>query len=261
LKTILITGCSGFIGGYIAKNLAQLGFNVLGTARKRNNDLNKELGIDVRELDVLKNIQFQYDSTIDTIIHCATANDIYSKDFRTGIDLSLHGTKNILDFAIEKSVRNVMFFSTLQVYGTELNGHISSNTPINCETNYALNHWFGEELCKLYGKKYKINIFLIRPSNVYGIPASSSVQRASLVPTCFINEAIESGRIMLRSSGKQKRNFISLQEVSDACAHLLTINLAGTCVVNLGSQFLYSIKEIASLVSEKYFEIYEKKNK
>ena len=56
------------------------------------------------------------------------------------------GTKKILDAAVKAKIKNVIFFSTIQVYGTNLKGNINENSPTNCKNSYSLNHLYGEEL-------------------------------------------------------------------------------------------------------------------
>jgi UDP-glucose 4-epimerase len=144
----------------------------------------------------------------------------------------------------------VQFFSTLQVYGTELHGRITEATPPRCESPYGLNHLLGEEVCRHYAHKYGLSVTLIRPSNVYGAPDSPTVQRSTLVPMCFVKSVLAEGRVILQSSGLQRRNFISTDEVADVCLHLAENTPSGVNIVNAASHWTTSIREIAELVAE-----------
>lgn len=253
MKTILVTGASGFIGSRLTKRLVKAGWNVLATALNPSVGLNAELGVsEVHNLDVLMPVSFTSHVPIDAIVHCATANDILSRDFNAGINLSVIGTRNILEFAVHNGIPRLLFFSTLQVYGTELEGRIDESTPVRPETPYALNHWLGEEVCRMYARNNKIDIALLRPSNVYGIPDVSTVERDTLVPMCFVRDAITAGRLSLRSSGLQRRNFVSTDEVADACLYLLDNYPAGCLPVNVGSGWHAKIIDIAEMVGSVY---------
>ncbi len=257
MSKILITGCSGFIGSRVAIRAKQDGYEVIASSRKSSDTLEQELGMPIIALDVLKPILQGNDSAhIDAIIHCATANDVLSRDFEAGVNLSVYGTRNILEFAVKRGVKRIIFVSTLQVYGTELIGEISEDTPVCCQSPYALNHFFGEELCRMYARTHGLDVVLLRPSNVYGIPDVSTVRRDTLVPMCFVKEAIQTGTLTLRSSGRQQRNFISTNEVANVCLHLLSDFPQGCEVVNLGSSWLSSIRDIAEITKQIYLARY-----
>lgn len=253
MKRVLVTGTSGFIGSRLAIRLAQAGCHVIATARTPSADLEKQLGLRVEPLDVLDPAIARRGIEADALIHCATANDIASRDFGTGVNLSVNGTRNVLELALHNGIREVQFLSTLQVYGTELEGEITEHTPPRCETPYALNHLLGEEVCRMYARVHPLDIDLVRPANVYGVPDASTVNRSTLVPMCFVKEALTTGKLCLRSSGRQQRNFVSTDEVADAALHLLAHPFgAGAHVVNVGSHWLASIRSIAEMVAAAY---------
>lgn len=259
MNRILITGCSGFIGSRLAIQAKQAGHDVVASAREPSDVLVRELGMPVTALDVLQPIQMENENkAIDAIVHCATANDILSRNFEAGVNLSVYGTRNILEFAVKTGIKRIIFVSTLQVYGTELSGEIAEDTPVYCQSPYGLNHFYGEELCRMYSRTHGLDTVLLRPSNIYGVPDVSTVNRDTLVPACFVKEAVQTGAITLRSSGRQQRNFISTNEVADACLHLLSNFPQGCEVVNLGSNWLCEIREIAEITKQIYFERYSK---
>tara|TARA_Y100000591_G_C21847042_1_gene709361 strand:+ start:1919 stop:2860 length:942 start_codon:yes stop_codon:yes gene_type:complete len=257
-KKIYITGVSGFIGSNLAKKLKELNYDVIGIIHSSNPLIEKELGIKVIENDLLKNNILKLDNAY-AVIHCATANDILSKNTYSGLSLSILGTNKLLESLKETEIKKLIFFSTAQVYGTELLGSLDENTPVNCETFYGLNHYLGEELCKSYSLKFNLDITVLRPTNVYGFYQASSVNRRTLVPVCFIDEALQQGSITLRSSGKQTRNFISNDELAEIALNTLEDFPKGFSIRNCGSNWYSSILEIAELVSESYEKFFKKK--
>ena len=169
------------------------------------------------------------------------------------------GTKKILDAAVKAKIKNVIFFSTIQVYGTNLKGNINENSPTNCKNSYSLNHLYGEELCKMYSKEYGLNVVVVRPSNVYGFPFIKTINRSTLVPMCFINEAIKKNRINILSSGKQNRNFISTDQVAYLINSILMKFPSGFNVVNVGSNYYASIINISNIVAKVFKDKFNKK--
>lgn len=249
--TVLITGASGFIGSAIAKYLIDQGINTIATARRSDTDsLSSELGCECHFLDIttLDEKCSEILQSTDVLVHCATANDIASRESDGGLSLSVEGTHRILYKSLCVGVKRVIFLSTVQVYGTELNGDIMEGSPVKCESLYSLNHYLAEEVCRYYTEVHGMNISVLRIANVYGIPCASTVDRRSLVPFCFIDDVVQSDTISLRTSGMQMRNFISLQEVSKLVHYISLRQLQGFNIVNASSNLYLSIKQIAEIV-------------
>ena len=259
-KRVIVTGVSGYIGSVIAKRCLASGYQVLGISKNNAELVSQELGVDVVKADLLvpsnlESIDFQ---ASDVIIHCATANDILSKDFNAGVSLSLMGTRHLFEAALRAGVRKLMLFSTAQVYGTELIGVIDESSPVRCETPYALNHFFAEELSRFYSITSDFDVVAVRPSNVYGLPLISTVNRSTLVPMCFVDQVFEKSSITLHSSGKQTRNFVSTGEVADLVLKFLGEFPQGFSIANAYSNYHASIFDIAALVANSFAATYKK---
>jgi len=249
MARLLITGASGFIGSHLARSFAQAGHQVTAAARSLSPDLAAALpGCQLLGLDVMQDltgIQGEW----DCIVHTATANDIVSRDFRAGMELSTAGTNNVLEAARRLGVSHVVFFSTLQVYGAELCGTVTEQTPVQLVNSYGLNHYAGELTCQLFSRLHGIKTSVVRPANVYGCPASSTVNRWSLVPMCFVKEVLASGTITLRSSGLQRRDFVSLRQVAGACSHLIENPPDLTGIFNIASGETWNMLDAANWVA------------
>jgi len=258
MDKIIVTGVSGYIGSRVALEFKNQGFEVVATARNPSAGLAHELGLEVHPFDALESTALPLTAKGGCLVHCATANDILSRDFRAGVDLSVCGTWRTVELARAAGVAQFIFLSTFQVYGTELNGVVDEQTPVCCQSPYGLNHWFGEEACRLFSALNGLSVAVLRPSNVYGAPSVSTVNRGTLVPMCFVAEASQTGNITLRSSGRQRRNFVSTKEVADACIHLARNPPGGFQVFNVCSAMLASMREIAELTCAVSLEDYGK---
>lgn len=253
---ILITGANGFIGSYLADYFLKKKEEVIATSRQFHPSTLALLGkAEIIKLDVLDMQQLNsFAVKADLIIHTATANDIVSKDALKGIELSALGTKNILDLAIRNNIPRCIVFSTLQVYGTELNGTIDENSPLHYQNDYGINHLFGEMYAERYAREGKIKCVSVRPSNVYGRILSDAFNRWSLVPGCFCKEAHESGTITIKSSGRQMRNFVNLENLSRSVDCIIRHFPDSYECYNLAS----SRADTMTAVAEKVKVVYEK---
>jgi UDP-glucose 4-epimerase len=224
----IITGANGFIGSYLSDFLLKSGHEVVGISRKFFPKIREKLtGAQLIELDILSPDFEKLNISADAVIHLAASNDILSKNLAKGIELSTVGTVNALKFAVHNKIPKFIFYSTLQVLGTELAGRYDGESKIKPENDYAMNHVFGEQYAEMFSRKFGFKVAVVRPSNIYGRFLTPEIDRWTLVPGCFIKEALESGTITLLSSGKQFRNFISLEELSYLTEHI-AINMQKT---------------------------------
>lgn len=251
---VLITGSNGFIGSYLANYFLQKEYEVIATSRQFHSSTRTLLkNAQLIDLDVLNTGQLQNLSIqADIIVHTATANDIISKDGIKGIELSALGTKNILDFALRNKIPRCIVFSTLQVYGTELNGEITENSPLHFQNDYGINHLFAEIYAGMYSRQGKVQTVSVRPSNVYGRILTDAFNRWSLVPGCFCKEAMESGTITIRSSGKQMRNFVNLENLSRGIESIMQQFPDQYECYNLASSQCLTMANVAEITKKVY---------
>lgn len=255
----IVTGATGFIGSYLCQYLYRKGHIVIPLSRAIPQAWISQFGpVESIACDILSPALAELRVSADVVIHLASSNDIISRDTRSGVELSVLGTKNVLDFAVNNQIGKFVFFSTFQVYGSEVEGMIDEAAPLRPENDYALNHIFAEQYVEMYARKGKISAAIVRPTNVYGRMASTTVDRWTLVPACFCKEAYFNQTITLLSSGKQMRNFISLENVARAAECLLNGFPARLDVINFGSAINVSVIDAAKMVRSVYNRLYSK---
>lgn len=259
--TVLITGSTGFIGSHIAQHLQNAGCHVIASGRNATKRLtNSHPGCELMDWDVCSEQLPRWTGNVDAIIHTATPNDILSKDFRAGCELSIFGTERVMAFAKEYRVPKLVFLSTFQVYGQELSGSIDESSQIKCLNPYALNHYFGEEVLRSASHQPGgPATCVLRLANIFGCPGSETVNRWTLVPMCFCKTAVEHGELVLLSSGRQRRNFLSLDAFASIIQALVDENWPDNFFsLNAASDATFSIREIAEMTAEVYQTCYDK---
>ena len=256
---VLVTGASGFLGSAVVQHLARSGVPVLATARRHHGVLAQELGLPVHVLDVMGDLSAadHLFAEAETLVHCATPNDIQSSADDGGLTLGVTGTYRLLDYAVSRGLRRVIYLSTLQVYGTELQGDVTEATPVRCESAYSLNHYLGEEVCRLAVLRQHIDAVSLRPANVYGVPTVSTVERTTLVPMCFVKNALATGAVELRSSGLQRRNFVSTDEIAEIIGALIADFPKEYNIINAVSDWHASILQIVRMLQAVWRETFD----
>ncbi len=250
---ILITGANGFIGSFLIQKLNSGENTLFPTVRKLPEHFKywrekfNIIQCDITDLDsLLKSIP-----EIDCIIHLASANDIICRNSpNEGLIINGIGTRNMLTVAKQRKCRNFIYFSTLQVYGKELEGIYSINSRINAHNDYAISHYTAELYCKMFSNNFNMNISILRPSNIINAPIDLKINRWTLVPMCFCEEAFDSNQIVLKSSGKQMRDIIDLEIVLESVEFLLKNIEEGFNIFNITSEENFSIASIAEMVQE-----------
>ena len=156
----------------------------------------------------------------------------------------IDGIKNILNLAKEGDTKRVFFASSSEIYGeSPIMPLHEDNTPLNCRLPYAVVKNIGESLCKSYYKKYGLNYTIFRFFNTFG-----SNQTTRLVIPKFIEAAKENKDIVVYGNGQQTRCFIFVDDTVDVCLKCLYENKMVNGIINIGSDKIYTILDLAKLV-------------
>lgn len=242
-KAVLISGASGLIGSCFIDTIMErnrMGMNCKVYALGRNIDKAKErfkycwnnslfefITYDINKPLIAKNI-----GSVDYVLHLASNTHpvAYATDPIGTITTNIIGTKNMLDFAVEKKVTRFAFASSNEIYGEnrgdvekfdeEYCGYINSNTM---RAGYPESKRCGESLCQAYIKQKGLNVVVPRLTRSYGPTMLMSDTKAI---SQFIRKAICNEDIILKSEGTQ---YYSYTYVADAVSGLFTILLCGKC--------------------------------
>lgn len=252
-RHLVVTGAGGFIGGHVVANALKSGCSVTAYARANAFELKSYLGSDVVAADILvDDLSFP---SADLLIHCATANDVVSRDFEAGLLLSALGTRRVLEAAVSANISKIILLSTFQVFGTNASGKISDRNLPKLQSPYSLNHFFAEEVGRYFSSKYGIDVIAVRPSNIVGLPPHPLADRSNLVPHCFVKDALALGKVVLKSSGQQVRNFIAVKDLASLLTSIRIFNGEGFRVATVGGGANITIRQVAEMVAQVYAEL------
>jgi len=263
---ILITGGLGYIGGRVANYLKEKEphAHILLTTRNINRKLpqwtEKFTILEMNILDESSISNCLRDRDINIIIHLAALNEIDSmKDPELAWEVNTKGTYKLLDLANKKGIKNFIYFSTIHVYGDVLESVITEETPTRPFHPYAITHRATEDFVNYFKYYYGMKTLIFRLSNGYGYPMHKEVNRWTLVFNDLCKQAVTEGKILLRSSGRQYRDFISLYDVARAIHHFIFIipDRWGDGLYNLGGNCSMSILEVAQKISDIYRSKYK----
>jgi dihydroflavonol-4-reductase len=173
---VFITGGTGFLGAYIIKELVEKSYSV--RALRRTNKLPSFIEPSVFEKvewvngDVLDISALEDAMTgIDMVIHSAAKISFLEKEryamFKTNVD----GTANVVNTALLKNVKRLVYVSSVAALGRTINGDKVNEDKkwedSKMNTNYAISKYQAEmELWRAIGEG--LNAVIVNPSTILG---------------------------------------------------------------------------------------------
>ena len=257
---ILITGGFGYIGGRLAQAiLAKTEHQVILGSRKPLKipiQLSGAISV-ITRWDSLKSLE-DIMCGVDVVIHASGMN---AQDCKDDPDMAMEvngvATSNLLMAAIKQKVGRFIYLSTIHVYGAPLVGRITEDSPTTGIHPYATSHQAGEDAVLMENKKGSIKGIVVRLSNAFGAPVHNDVNCWMLLVNNLCKQAVNNQRLVLNSSGRQKRDFVSLTNVCEAIIYLSECNLddVDNYLFNIGGNWAPSILEMSKKFAQRYAKL------
>jgi dTDP-L-rhamnose 4-epimerase len=114
---------------------------------------------------------------------------------------------------------------------------------------YAISKYHQERLCMTVGRAYGIATVGLRFFNIFGTRQSLSNPYTGVL-AIFASRFLNNKPPLINEDGKQRRDFVSVRDISRACRLSLEVPQAADHVFNIGSGRDYSISEIAERMAK-----------
>ena len=256
-KTYLITGGEGFIGRKLVDKLLSQGHKVIII----------DNNITSYEREALDNVEVIHECVskakitdhLDGIYHLASvaAPRLFNKQIFNVILPNVTGTMNMLEHAKENECR-LLYASSSEVYGdsgiltqqkmTEYG--FGYHRLLSEKSVYSTSKSMGEELLR-QAKNQSVDCCSMRIFNVYGPNMDTTLNGNGRVFPNFYNAIKNSKPINIEGDGNQKRSFMYIDDCVDALSLLMNSRNKLPDVVNIGSEELYSVNDLAKLIASK----------
>jgi len=217
---VLITGGEGFIGGRLVETLSKRGDQVFS--------YDKKLGFDIRNYNTLRDRVEEFKP--DVIIHLAGiigTSETFNYPALTA-EVNILGTIHVLEAA--RNIRAKVIYAS---------------KPRLWRNPYTITKACAEDFTSMYNEVHGLETVILRLYNVYGPGPGLS----KAIPL-FITEALRGGHIFVYGYGKQKTDWIYLDDVIQAFLLALESKRAvGECL-DIGTGVATSVNDVVKEILE-----------
>jgi UDP-glucuronate 4-epimerase len=266
MRTILVTGGAGFIGSHVIDHILASGHSVINIDNfndfydksiKESNILGHLKFIDKYKLirEDISNKQFLFNALkkfkIDAIIHLAA---------RAGVRPSIEnpnqyfidnviGTQNILDYAKDNNIKNLVMASSSSVYGNNKKTPFSETDAVdNPISPYAATKKSNELQAYTYHHLFGLKIIMLRFFTVYG-----PRQRPDLAIHKFMKLIMQGKPIPFYGDGSTARDYTYIDDIVQGI--LSSLNYLETHslvyeIINLGNNNPVNLNEMVKTIEK-----------
>lgn len=251
MKTVLIFGYSGFVGGYLSRELLDHGYIVVGSDIV-DNTLEKNQNVkftkaDLLSYEVVKGII--QNSQPDYIVNLAAISSVgmsWSIPQKT-ININVNGTLNILEAVRELGLNpKILLVGSSEEYDI-YDKKINENSDINANNPYGISKVTQEHFSELYRQEYGMNIVNTRTFNHTGFGQPEKFAIPNFVKqVADIHKSGKPGSIYVGNLSAKR----DLGDVRDmVCAYrMLLENDTKSKVFNVGSGSCYMMGDILKYI-------------
>ena len=194
MSKILLIGASGFVG---TRLIGQLG-------KENCNNIDKNPSLTYPEISTIQNIlekdlASSVPDVTQTIVLLAAEHRDDVSPISLYYDVNVKGTRNVLDVMDKKGIRNIVFTSSVAVFGLNKINPDESH-PIDPFNHYGKSKWQSEEVLREWYNKDRENhsLTIIRPTVIFGERNRGNVYN--------LLKQIASGKFMMVGNGTNKKS-------------------------------------------------------
>jgi UDP-glucose 4-epimerase len=251
---VLVMGGAGFIGSHIIDALVSKGHSVkifdLPNIGKHNL-LQCLDSVEIIEGDFSNIHELSHALTgVDVVIHliCTTVPGSSNENPVYDVDTNVIGTLNLLDEALRKGVKKIIFASSGgTVYGIPKHLPIPETHPTDPICSYGISKLTIEKYLALYQRLYGLDYTVLRLGNPYGERQRiSGIQGAIAV---FLGNLLFDRPVTIWGDGSVSRDYFHISDLVSAVMCVIEKSHSSK-IFNIAGGDAYSLNEILVLMHE-----------
>jgi GDP-L-fucose synthase len=246
---IFVAGHQGMVGSAIVRRLQAAGYAGILTATREQLDL-----LDQRAVHAfLAEHRPEHCVVAAAKVGGIAANDRYRADF---LYENLLIEANLIHGAHLAGVQRLLFLGSSCIYPRDCPQPIQEDYllsgPLEATNEpYAIAKIAGIKLCESYNRQYGRQYVSAMPTNLYGPNDNYDLATSHVLPA-LLRKAHEArlrgdSELVVWGSGTPRREFLYVDDLADACVHLMELGYDGP-IVNVGCGADLTIRELAETV-------------
>jgi GDP-L-fucose synthase len=248
---IFVAGHRGLVGSAVVRRLEAAGCTDVLTATREQLDLRDQAAVSYWFRANRPDYVFLVAGTVGGIMANSTRPAEFIYD-----NMLIHAT--VVEAAHRHDVRKLLYLGSSCIYPREAPQPMTEEallTGLLEPTNepYAVAKIAGIKLCQAYRRQYGADFVSAMPTNLYGPNDNFDLQGGHVLPALMrrFHEAKRSGedRLVVWGSGSPKREFLHVDDLADACLHLMD-HYSGDLHLNVGTGEDVSIRQLAEMVRD-----------
>ena len=251
--TSLITGGAGFIGSHIVNHLLKQDHRVIVLDDLSGGDIenvNSEAVFyegSILDVNLINSLfeEYKFSYVYHIAAYAAEGLSHFIRNFN--YQNNLIGSINLINASINNKVKCFVFTSSIAVYGTNTLPLTETQHP-QPEDPYGIAKYAVEMDLINARKMFGMDYIIFRPHNVYGKHQNIGDKYRNVVGI-FMNQILQEKPLSIFGNGEQTRAFTHIDDVAPYIANSVNIPKARNSVFNIGSDTVYSVKELAVEVS------------
>jgi nucleoside-diphosphate-sugar epimerase len=163
-----VTGGTGFMGSHLVEKLVSKGRKVRVLVRKTSDTkLLEKLRVELVYGDVVdKEAVERFVKDVDVVYH--VAGRVYTGSKDEFWNVNFHGTENMLNACLNRSIDRFVYTSTIGVMGSIVNPPADESRPYNPSSPYDKSKCEAEKTALRYYRENGVPVTIVRPTVVYG---------------------------------------------------------------------------------------------
>jgi UDP-glucose 4-epimerase len=252
-KTILLTGCAGFIGSQLLKELVKkysvVGIDDLSVGNKKNLIIDKNFRFIKGDCSNNK-ILNKLNNKIDIIIHFAgqSSGEKSFYDPLNDFKRNLYSTINLLNFASKFSCSQFIYASSMSVYGN-YNMKVKETDKKKPLSFYGISKSSAEEYIKKYITK-NVNFTILRLFNIYGAGQRLGELRQGMI-RIFLTQIYKNKKLVIKGSKYRYRDLLNITDCTNFIKKIILNKKTFNKIINVGSGKKYFIHDIVRILKKK----------
>jgi len=248
---ILVLGSRGLVGSAILRLLKSQGYSSI------LNPVREELNL-LRQVDVEKYFEthkpdyvFMAAAKVGGIL----ANNTYRADF---IFENLQIQQNVFNAAFKVKTPNMLFLGSSCIYPKNAPQPLKEEYLLTSAlepTNepYAIAKIAGLKSAESFRRQYGLNWISVMPTNLYGINDNFDLNNSHVIPGLIarLDLAIKCNEPEFKvwGSGKPRREFLYVDDMAEACIHVMNYKAEKPDFINIGTGEDIEIGELAKIIA------------